>query len=116
MRRRVLEKARKAVKSRQTVGAAMKTKSREYVLSRPPKKPGEKEADEGDTTTTVSWVTASTYENINKTITNNLEHWKVPNIVLMENTRTETSTDREGNEKKAHIGVMKEYLEPCDVF
>ena len=31
-----------------------KTKSGEYVLSRPPKKPGGKEADEVNTTTTVS--------------------------------------------------------------
>ena len=58
-----------------------KTKSREYVLSRPPNKPGGKKIDEVDATTTVLWVTASTCENINNTITNNLEHWKVPTIV-----------------------------------
>ena len=40
-----------------------KIKSGGYVLSRPPKKPGGKEADEVDTTTTVSCVTASTCEN-----------------------------------------------------
>ena len=93
-----------------------KSKSGEYVLSRPPKKPGGKEADEVDTTTTVSCVTASTRENINNTMTNNLEHWKVPTIVRMENVRTETSTDRGENEKKGHMGVTKEDLEPCDVF
>ena len=34
----------------------------------------------------------------------------------MENTRTETSTGQVENEKTAHIGVIKEGLEPCDVF
>ena len=53
-----------------------------------------KEAYEMDTTTTMSWVTASTCENRNKTMTNNLEHWEVPN----------------------HIGVIKEDPGPCDVF
>ena len=86
------------------------------MLGRPPKKPGGKEADEVDTTTTMSCVTVSTYENRNKTITNNLEHWKVPSIVRIKNTRTETSTDREENEKKAHISVIKEDLGPCGVF
>ena len=77
------------------------------MLSQPPKKPGGKEADEVDTTTTVSWVTASTRENINNTITNNLEHWKVPTIVRMKNVRTETSTDREENKKKGHMWGQK---------
>ena len=80
-----------------------KAKSGKYVLSRPPKKPRGKEADELDITTTVSWVTASTRENINNTITNNLEHWKVPTIVRMKNFRTETSTDRKKNEKNVLI-------------
>ena len=93
-----------------------KTKSGEYVLSRPPKKPGGKEADEVDTTTTVSGVTASTCENVNSTITNNLEHWKVPTIVQMENVRTKTSTDREEKGEKGYMGVIKEDLEPCVCF
>ena len=76
------------------------------MLIRPPKKPGGKEADKVDLATTVSWVTASTCENRNKTITNNLEQWKVPNIVQMENTRTETSTDCVENGKKVHIGTI----------
>ena len=58
-----------------------KTKSGEYVLSRSLKKPGGKEADKIDTATAVSWLTASTCENRDKTLTNKLEHWKVPNIV-----------------------------------
>ena len=33
----------------------------------------------------------------------------------MENTRTETSTDYVENAKTAHIDVIKEDLEPCDV-
>ena len=37
-----------------------KTKSGEYVLSRPPKKPGGGEVDEVDTTTTISCGTTST--------------------------------------------------------
>ena len=44
------------------------------VLSRSPKNQGGKEADEVDTTTTISCVTASTRENRNQTITNRLEH------------------------------------------
>ena len=60
------------------------------MLSRPPKKPKGKEADEVDTATTVSCVTVSTCENRNKTVTNSLEHWKVPNMhCANENTRTE---------------------------
>ena len=51
-----------------------KTKSGEYMLSRPPKKARGQEADEVDTTTTVSCVTASTCENRNKTISNRPEH------------------------------------------
>ena len=86
------------------------------MLSRPPKKPGGVEADEVDTTTTMSGVTALTCENRNGTITNRLEHWKVPNIVRMEKTRTETITIRLKDEKAAHIGAMKKGLEPCDVF
>ena len=81
-------------------GSHDKTKSGEYVLSRPPKKPGGKEADEFDTTTTVSCVTTLTFENINSTITNNLEHWKGPTIVQMENGGTGTSIGREKNEKR----------------
>ena len=50
------------------------TESGEYVLSRPPKKPGGKEADEVDTTTIISWMTASTSENRNQAITNRLEN------------------------------------------
>ena len=72
------------------------------MLSRPPKKPGGKEADKVDTTTTVSCVTASTCENINNTNTNNLEHWKVPTIVQMKNVRTEIGTNCEENEKKVY--------------
>ena len=76
--------------------------------------------DEVDTTTTGSCVTASVCENmcvstgfqwfgiapsppkalLNSTITNNLEHWKVPTIVRMENVRTKTSTDREEKGKR----------------
>ena len=97
-------------------GSHDKTKSGEYVLSRPPKKTGGKEADEFDTITTVSCGTTLTFENINSTITNNLEHWKGPTIVRMENVRTETSTDREENEKKGYMGVIEEDLVPSDVF
>ena len=86
------------------------------MLSQPPKKQGGKEADEVDTTTTVSCVTASTCENINSIITNNLEHWKISTIVQMENVITETSTDREENEKKGYMGLIKEDLEPGGVI
>ena len=77
-----------------------------------------KEADEVDTTTTVLCITASTCENINSTITNNPEHWKVPAIVRIENVRTATSTDCDENDKKGCMGVIKikEDLEPDDVF
>ena len=71
-----------------------------YVPSRPPKKPGGREADEVDTTTTVSCITTSICENINSTSTNNLEHWKGPTIVQMENGGTGTSIGREKNEKR----------------
>ena len=71
-----------------------KVESGVYVPSWPPKKLGERETDEVDTTTTASCVTTSICENINSTITNNLEHWKGPTIVRMENVRTETSTYR----------------------
>ena len=47
-----------------------------------------------DKTTTMSWVTTSTCENRNKAMTNNLDHWEVPN----------------------HIGVIKEDPRPCDIF
>lgn len=87
-----------------------KTKSGEYVLSRPPKKPGGREADEGDTTTTVSCGTTSTWENINSTITNNLEHWKGPTIVRMENVRTESSTDREKENTPETLRDIEEEL------
>ena len=40
----------------------------------------------------------------------------MPNIVRMENTNAETITNRLENEKTVHIGVIKEDLEPCDVF
>ena len=40
-------------------------------------------------------MTASTSENRNPTITNRLEHGKVPNIVRMEKTRTEEPTTLE---------------------
>ena len=76
-----------------------RTKSGEYVLSRSPKKPEGEEADEVDTTTTISCWTASTSVNRNQTITNRLEHWKVPNIVQMEKVRTETITNCLKNEK-----------------
>ena len=53
--------------------------------SRPPKKPGGKEADEGDTTTTMSRASAITFENTKYipyiTITYRLRNEKVPNIV-----------------------------------
>ena len=47
-----------------------KVKSGEYVLSRPPKKPGGKEADDGVTATTISLGTTSTLEKTSKTIIN----------------------------------------------
>ena len=86
--------------------------------SRPPKKPGGKEADEADTTTNISWVTASTSKNKDQTNMNRLENWKVPNIVQMEKARIETITDRLKNEKMTHvlIGKIKEDLEPWDDF
>ena len=92
-----------------------KVENRVYLPSRPPTKPGGREADEVDTTTTVTCVITSICENINSTITNDLEHWKEPTIVQMENVRTETSTDREENEKKGDMGVIKEDLS-CDSF
>ena len=74
-------------------------------------KTGGKEADEVDTITTVSWGTTLTVENMNNTITNNLEHWKGPTIVQNGNVGTGTSTDREKNEEKGDMGVIKEDLQ-----
>ena len=96
-------------------GSHDKTKSGEYILSRPPKKTGGKEAVEFDTITTMSCGTTLTFENSNSTITNDLEYWKEPTIVRMENVGTGTSIDREKNEKKGDMGVIKEDL-PCGVF
>ena len=64
------------------------------LSSNSPWKNLQKEADETDTTTTMLWLTASTCENRNKTRTNTLGHWVVPN----------------------HIGVIKKDLGPCEVF
>ena len=61
-----------------------KTKSGEYVLNQPPKKPGDKEAYDINTATTVTCVTASTSEKSSQTITVILEKGKVPNIVQTE--------------------------------
>ena len=91
-------------------GSHDKTKSGEYILSRPPKKPGGKEAVEFDTITTMSCGTTLTFENSNSTITNDLEYWKEPTIVKNENVGTGTSTDREKNEENGDMGVIKEDL------
>ena len=48
--------------------------------------------------------------NRNQTITNGLEHWKVPNIVRVEKSRTETITNCLKNDKMTHNGTIKEDL------
>ena len=49
--------------------------------SRPPKKPGGKEADEVDTTKHISRASAVTFENVlTQTIVNRWKNEKVPNI------------------------------------
>ena len=79
------ERALKGQEGRETNTASWnsndKPKSGEYVLSRPPKKPGGEDVDEADTTETISCGTASTSVNSNQTITKGPEHWKMPNIV-----------------------------------
>ena len=52
-----------------------KTESGEYVLSRPPKKLGGREADDGGTATKISLETSSTLESLKRD--------KVPNILRM---------------------------------
>ena len=51
--------------------------------SRPPTKPGEKEADEVDTIANMSRAFAITFKNTNQTITNLSKNEKVPNIGSM---------------------------------
>ena len=70
-----------------------KTKSGEYVLSRPPKKPGGEEVDDINTATTITCNTASVDENSGKTITDMLEKWEVPNIVRMEKETNQDKTE-----------------------
>lgn len=61
-----------------------KTKSGEYVLHRPPKKPGGGEVYENNTATTIPCGTASEQENSRKTITDILEKKEAPDIVQLE--------------------------------
>ena len=71
-----------------------KTKSGEYMLNRPPKKPGGREVFDNNTATTISCETASEQENSCKTITNMLRKTEVPNIVRMEK---ETNQNKKGS-------------------
>ena len=70
-----------------------KAKSGEYVLNRPPKKPGEGEVYEKNTTTTMSCETDSEQENSRKIIPNLLEKMEIPDIVQM---GKETNQDKRG--------------------
>ena len=72
-----------------------KVKSGEYVLNRPPKKPGGEEVDDINTATTITCDTASVYENSGKTITDidMLEQGEVPNIVRMEKETNQDNTE-----------------------
>ena len=58
-----------------------KTKSGEYVLSRPPKKPGGKEVNDIFTVPTATIATVSTLKQNSQTTINTLERKKVPDIV-----------------------------------
>ena len=60
-----------------------KTKSGEYVLNRPPKKPGGGEVYDDNTATTISCETVSEKENSCKPVTKMLRKTKVPNIMQM---------------------------------
>ena len=80
-----------------------KTESGEYVLSRPPKKPGGEEAYDIDTAPSMTCATASTFENSSQKITDILENWKVPNIVR---------TKKEDNHSKTEVPMtFKEMAE-----
>ena len=57
-----------------------KVESGEYMLSKPPEKPGRKEVDMVDITSSMSRVSATTFENITQTITNCSKIEKVPNV------------------------------------
>ena len=67
--------------------------------SRPPKKPGGKEADEVDTTTKMSHASTITFENTTQTITNLSKHEKVPNkgSMIKEHEITGVWMLRDGN-------------------
>ena len=56
-----------------------KVESGVYVPSRPPKKPGGKEADEVGTTTKMSQASIIAFENTTQIITNLSKNEKVPN-------------------------------------
>ena len=96
MRRGESQKARKAEKLRQSVGAAM-TKQRVgniHMLSWPPKKPGGQEVNDTNSAKTITCYISSDHENSDKTrITDMLGKMKVPNTVQMEK---ETNQDKKG--------------------
>ena len=70
-----------------------KTKSGEYALDRPPKKPRREEVDDINTATTITCDTSPDHDNSGNTITDMLGRMKVPNIVRM---KMETNQDKKG--------------------
>ena len=72
-----------------------KTESGEYVLNRPPKKPGGEGAYDSNTAKTITDVTTSTSEKSNQPITDMLENGNVPNVVRMEKEDNHPMTFKE---------------------
>ena len=82
------EEASKGLESREinrnSSSSNDKTKSGEYALHRPPKKPGGGVVCENNTAATTPCETASEQENSRKTMTDILGKMEVPDIVQME--------------------------------
>ena len=81
VRRRRPQKARKAEKLSHRPSSNGKTKSGEYVLNRPPKKPGGGEVYNNNRAITISCETSSEQENSHNTITNMLGKTEVLDII-----------------------------------